>query len=114
MKTLQDINAFQTFLGDRVGIALVRNGDEDDHIMFVPLYELGGDWHTGIERLSSHWIPELLLQLRWAMNWMKENGEKDISDSPETQGMQFGWRYKDPEKADSIANYHAVVFRGLE
>lgn len=80
-----------TFRGACMGVSLRRRGPEDPHVVVVLEIEDDDVWHEKLE-VSSHWLDELIEQLRRA---------RDAASSQKADmhnGRQYGWRFREETK----------------
>ena len=48
----------QTFLGRCMGVGLRKRGDNDNHVVFVIIYEDDGNWFASENSVSSYWMAD--------------------------------------------------------
>jgi hypothetical protein len=66
------------FFGKCLGVTLSWRGEQDPHVTFSTVEEDDGTWcvQSG-GNVSSHWIPDMLEQLRLAHQWCEDNCVKE-------------------------------------
>jgi hypothetical protein len=89
----------ELFLGKHIGVGLCRRRHliDDQHIVFVLLYENLGEWSwtQRYPTLSTYWLPEVPSVFEAVKKWLEENAEQDFPHPRGSwpEGVACGWKF---------------------